>query len=254
MTTPQNLEDIHYKKNYLKEVIARIDFVSPLTGITEQLPSKISSIVMKAFPIAEPQKATARSFQIAPQEVTAIDEEIMQWNFHGRNREKRLTILPNAIFVQYFSYTEFEVLEREYNSVLAKFFEVFPDAQIRRLGLRYINNIDLKRGKPFSWKEYLNEHLLHIFNFYTQHKDLSRIFNILEFNFNDFNLKYQFGMPNPDYPAAIKRRFYVMDFDAYYQGPQDLPEIYPNLRKFHDKIQELFELSITDTFREHLNE
>ncbi len=61
-------------------------------------------------------------------------------------------------------------------------------------------------------------------------------------------------MYNPDYPAPIKKKRFTLDLDAYYQGFHDKDEIQKNLDKYHDKIQELFELSITEKFRNILNE
>jgi hypothetical protein len=43
MTLEKDFTNICYKRNYLKEVIARVDFVSPIEDIKKQLPSSISA-------------------------------------------------------------------------------------------------------------------------------------------------------------------------------------------------------------------
>ena len=98
------------------------------------------------------------------------------------------------------------------------------------------------------------KNLLCSFRFYKGAGIVSRVFHNVEYSFDDFNLRYQFGMHNPDYPAPIKKKSFILDLDAYYQGIQDKDEIQKNLDKYHDKIQEVFELSITDKLRTILNE
>lgn len=49
----------------------------------------------------------------------------------------------------------------------------------------------------------------------------SRIFRgcfTVEYNFGEIYLKCQFGIANPDYPALIKRRQFILDIDAYSAG------------------------------------
>ena len=47
---------ICYKNNYLKGVIARIDFASPIISIIDELDNKIIKKALKLFPIDEPKK------------------------------------------------------------------------------------------------------------------------------------------------------------------------------------------------------
>jgi uncharacterized protein (TIGR04255 family) len=248
-------EQTRYKRNYLSEVVARIDLLNPIEGITTALPKELSKRIKKNFPIAEPRKTTIQELQISLGEgVTSKETETTQWDFHGKNRDKRLTIVPNAIFVRYTSYESFESLKSDFLDIVAVFFERFKDMQGTRSGLRYVNNIVLDEGKPLVWDEYLNDKLLGLFQFHPNPEYLARVFHNMEFNFGDSNLRFQFGMYNPDYPAVIRRKAFVLDFDAYYQGIQDQEEIFANFDKFHENIQGTFEMSITETFRRKLND
>ena len=40
-----------YEKTFLKEVIARIDFVAPISGLEQRLPPKLAKVLSKDFPI-----------------------------------------------------------------------------------------------------------------------------------------------------------------------------------------------------------
>lgn len=45
-----------YKKNFLKGVIVRADFVNYLTEFDQMIPNKINKVALSQFPIAEPQE------------------------------------------------------------------------------------------------------------------------------------------------------------------------------------------------------
>lgn len=244
-----------YKKNYLTNVIARIDFVSPLTDLNSGLPSEISKTALINFPIAEPQKVLRKELQIAPKELKQREKEYMQWTFHGKDREKKLEISPTAILVEYTGYVSYEKMRDQFIEVLQAFFSIYKDVVCSRIGLRYINNIALENeSDPLDWEDLLNEKLLSALAFYPDNQFLARSFHNLELNFGEYNLRYQFGIINPDYPAVIKQKSFILDMDAYYRGNLDHNNIGENLDEYHDRIQEIFEMSITPKMKELLNE
>lgn len=245
--------DTSYKKNFLTAVIARVDFPSPIEGLDKKLPSRISSGIMQIFPSAEPTKGISAQLQVSPEQLKQKVSEHMQWRFYGKERDKSLTILPSAVFLEYTSYDSYETLKSDFLSALGVFFREYPDAVGNRLGLRYINEISFGDGDPFAWSDFLNKHMLCVFRFYKKRSFIARAFHNFELNFGEFNVRYQYGMYNPDYPARIKKKLFVLDLDAYSQSPQDLNRISADLDEFHKRIQELFELSITDAFRSNLN-
>lgn len=247
--------DIHYRKNYLSEVIARVDFASPILEVKEKLPKNITSEALKNFPIQEPRKIIAQELRFSAREFGGKQSESMEWTFHGRKREKKLVINPNAVFVQYFQFDRYETFKDEFLSVISPFLESFSDAQLSRIGLRYINNFEFNEAEPLNWESYINSRLLGNLNFFEVHEkaQLSRMFNVLDVNTGDFNLRIQFGMINPDHPAPIRKKEFTLDFDAFYQGAQEGRELTEKLNQFHTKIQDMFERSITDTLREKMN-
>ena len=95
--------------------------------------------------------------------------------------------------------------------------------------------------------------LLGAFELPDRTEELSRVFEIVEFNYGDSQLRCQFGMPNPDYPAPIRRKLFVLDLDAYRTGLMDPDEVPDLLDDFHARIKEIFEQSITDGLRRLMN-
>lgn len=245
---------ICYSKNYLTEVIARIDLVSPIIQLKDQLPKEISAKALRYFPIDEPSRAITQNVLLRPNDVTSSSEEYTEWNFYGLNRKNRLTIIPNAFLVSVSEYERYEDLREQLLQIEESFFTIFPEAQPKRIGLRYINQLEFPISNILGWVEYVNEDLLGLLRFSdTQDSKPVRIFHNFETKNDDFNLRFQFGVHNPDYPAPIRRNVFILDYDAYFQGLIEPVEIPKMLDRFHSRIQNVFEISITDTLREKMN-
>ena len=122
-----------------------------------------------------------------------------------------------------------------------------------RLGLRYIDEIALDEPKPMAWGKYLIPELLASFSLADKLDTVSRAFHVVEFSYPDeTKMRFQYGMPNPDYPAPIKQKLFVLDYDTYCQfviPTEDIPEL---LDRFHMRAHSAFEQVITDSLRRKL--
>ncbi len=240
-----------YRKHFLTKVIIRVDFVSSSGEINKILSTDFRKKILDVFPIPEPKKLIGKQLEITPTTTKETIIETMNWFFHSEHKEKTLCVAADHIDIAYFKYDSFENLRHDFSHVIESFNELYKDIQITRFGLRYINTIEFPHHElPFEWGEYLSDKLLSIFNIPEEKSIIARAFHNLTLNFGDHLLRFQFGMHNPDYPASIKKKHFTLDFDAFYQGPQDISDITENIDKFHDKIEALFENSITDRLRE----
>lgn len=246
---------IYYKNNYLEKVIVRVDFVSPIASIEAELPQKVSQAILTNFPISEPREVIAQELKIAPnQDISAQRKSVTEWHFHGKDRDKTLVIVPTSIFVVHNRYQTYEKVRNEFLDILKVFYDFYTEAQPSRLGLRYVNSIRFSEGNPFDWNSYIAPQLLALLEFPTDKRCLSRLFHTIELALDECNLRYQFGLHNPDFPARIRQRVFVLDFDAYRQGAIDHAEMPNSLDAYHHRIQELFEMSITPELRRIMNE
>ena len=85
--------EIHYSKNFIAEVVARVDFLNPIEGIEKKLSPKISSKIKQHFKIPEPQPVKRQEVQFSDNEpIFSKESEFTSWNFHGIEREKTFTI------------------------------------------------------------------------------------------------------------------------------------------------------------------
>lgn len=245
---------ILYKRNYLDKVIVRVDFLSPISSIESTLPQQLSQIILARFPISEPKQAIAQELQISQsQEVSTQKKSFTEWYFHGRSHEKTLVVIAGSIFAIYDKYESYENVRDEFIGIVKAFFSSFKEAQASRVGLRYINKVHFPEGDPFDWGKYIAPQMLALLSFPKDKTCLSRMFHNLEFAFDECNVRYQFGLHNPDYPAKIRQKVFLLDLDAYYQGAIDPADMEVELANYHDRIQELFEMSITNELREKMN-
>lgn len=254
MSKENGIFDRNYKKNFLTNVIARVDIASPQDTLKNKLPKELNNIAVMHFPISEPKSAFSQEFKITQSEFSTQKQDFIEWNFFGGKRDKRLTINQQYYFVEYKKYNNFETVKKEFVEFSEEFFNHFSEAQPSRIGLRYINEIDNHAENPLLWDKEINKKLLCLFKLNYSGSSPIRIFHNFEIKYSNFNLRFQFGIYNPDYPAIIHRRHFILDYDAYYQGMFDPSEISEFLVDFHSKIQDLFEDSITDKLREVMNE
>lgn len=246
---------VRYNKNYLTFVIARVDFSSPLK--TDELPASLRKTILEEFPIPEPKTIMEQEVIIIPQEKVELKGNVagIEWNFHGKMREKLLVMSPTFLSITYEkSYGSFEILQSEFLSIVEKLFEVYENIDVVRLGLRYINEISLPEKNPLSWEEYLNPNLLTILDIPEKKEDILREFSELILKVEDMNLTFKYGIHNPDFPAPIRRKIFILDFDAQYASLQEYTDIKYNLAKAHTEIENLFERCIKNRLRVIMNE
>lgn len=238
-----------YKKDFLNKVLVRIDFDTPLPIATNGPAKGIYSTVKERFPITEEKKVIGKEFLIGPGAVKQRSIQSKEWHYYGKNREKHLTILPNTMFIEYNKYEYYEMLRKDFLSVSDALFNAYPKLQVKRLGLRYIDNIDVPDENPTEWDKYLKPELSSIFAIMDKKETISRAFHVLEFNYGEDLLRFQFGMFNPDYPAPIKKKIYTLDYDMYVAKSLDKSDIGNTLDRFHEKINRYFEEVITNELR-----
>jgi uncharacterized protein (TIGR04255 family) len=131
-------EDTSYGRHFLKEVIVRIDFVAPL-GDEKALSTKLFDPLSEGFPISEPVAAVAQELQITGEGLKPQKHEsLKQWNFHGKQREKQLSLRTSFVALTYPRYTAYENLKADFGWLLGITGKYFPEARSRRFGLRYI--------------------------------------------------------------------------------------------------------------------
>jgi uncharacterized protein (TIGR04255 family) len=238
-----------YKNDYLDKVIVRIDFDTTLPFSTEAPPTEIYVPVKERFPIVEEKKLIGKRFIVGNKEALQDDIEELEWHYSGKQREKLLKVTPRHMHVEYNKYEHYEQLREDFISVSNELFDKFPKLKARRLGFRYIDKIELDEDDPTNWDNYIIPALNSNLSIVHDKTTLSRAFHVIEFNYGDSNLRFQYGMLNPDYPATIKKKVYTLDFDMFTENILEKHEIIGKLNDFHTKLNKSFEEVITEELR-----
>lgn len=243
-----------YQKPFLKEVIVKIDFASPLEKLDKSVPSKLVNTIVKNFPIIEPMDVLMQELALEEDAVQSKHTRTKQWNYYSKERDRQLGLGPQSVFVQYKHYSSYEMAKEHFGTVVDALNTAFPGTLAARFGLRYVNQIDLPLDDPTGWGAYVNDKLFRSRDFFNADEPITRLITIVELKYGDMGVRFQFGMPNPDYPAPVRRPLFVLDLDASISEAHALTETMGYMDKAHDRIQAIFERSITQALREKMDE
>lgn len=248
-----NLDKICYTNTPIKKVILRVDFLVKVSELNESLPSEITDVIKNSFPIAEARNVIAKEFQISNVEITQNNKNIQEWSFHTAERNASLIIKEDSFSIDINNYISFNDILKVFTEIKNVFFTNYPNLISKRIGLRYINEIIIneENQNPLDWTKHINSNLISIFKSTNEPSKIIRAFHNLELNYDDIMLKFQYGVHNSDYPAIIKKKVFILDLDAFYNGILKKDEIDKFVERQHKIIQEQFEFSITDNLREY---
>lgn len=241
--------EILYHHPFIKEVIVRADYSAEIPALAKAMPKDLYKVALGHFPIPVPQGYVNTEFLVGGgrSKQKAFGGTI--WLFHGVDRRKTLTLGSDNVNVQYNTYGSFASLKEDFIDVVSCLCGTYKDLQFKRLGLRYANEITLSDDNVFAWGNFLRSQLLGILNVAEDQASICRTLGTLELVRDDHFVRFTYGVPNPDYPARVRRKQFVLDYDAYRQGALDLADVIQSLDSLHETIQAMFEGDITSELR-----
>jgi len=241
-------EMVTYEKNYLINVIFKLNYTS-LSDYNNKL-KEFQKLIKEKFPILEEAKGVMIEHQFGDkQEVKSKKEDLVKWIFFNRKKTRMLSIESDSLtleFKEYKNFSEFEVIVK---LILESLFGVFSSISSTRLGLRYINQIELNEGEPFKWEGYINNSLLCSLDFIREKEEVSRYITSYVLNREDYQLRIQCGIANSLYPSRIIKKEFILDFDCFTQESLEKEDILRKTKEFNEAIRKLFEESIGEKLR-----
>jgi uncharacterized protein (TIGR04255 family) len=209
-----------YKNNYLTNVIAQIQFVSPLVTALNEPDPKFAALIQKTFPVASDRKMPSPSIEIMPEGQTKITPQYTRILKYSAPKQKKLVqFTDDSLTLEYNLYHSMNSLKRDVFPILDALFDCYKDVQVNRLGLRYIDKIEFKhKENSIEWEKYLKPELLASLKLVDKSTSLVRDFHILETVKDNIRLRFQYGIHNPDHPAPVRRQVFILDNDVYITG------------------------------------
>jgi len=248
-----------YKRNYLTSVIVRLDFTIPPSDIDRELPDELAKKIARDFPTpATPVDCVQRLIAMNPTGNLQVPttERWKRWDFYTARRDRFLRIERDFYCIQYKKYQSFQTLKTDFRGVLNLMAEAFPDVTYRRLGLRYVDTFSFPHEEnPLDWRRWIAAKLLAPLAVPSakDRQAICRAMQNLELNCDGVRLRFQYGIPNPDYPSPVRQKQFVFDTDVFCEGLLEPSDMEPKLNKFHEIADQYFEDHITAEMRRHLN-
>ncbi len=253
-----------YQINYLTDVIMRVDYVSPQESIKKTLDSEVKNTCVKHFPVPEDRNVETQQVLVSNEpglQNTVINkEQFFEWHFFGKDREKELCISNTCMFINIKRYNSFEDLKTQFFEILGMLLQRYSLIRINRIGLRYVNQIDLpSEKKPRKswhsyWGKYINDSLVKSLTFPDLDAAIARNMTSVDMNYSDYMLRFQYGIFNADFPAPNKKNSFIIDTDVYTSGLIENDEIIAYADTFHEKAKEWFEKAIKHGLRDKMGE
>jgi len=103
-----------------------------------------------------------------------------------------------------------------------------------------------------DWNDYINPSLLSFIGSFPDNLgNISRAMSQLCFNKDSFNIHFNYGIFNPEFPGKVSRKEFILDYDCFtrectQEGVETL------LKNSSTEIQKMFEQSVTPGLRDLL--
>lgn len=242
-----------YKKNYLTDVIFKINFpiVTDLTrDVSPEFKEKISSL----FPIFETVKLSNIKFEATPKDVTTERQDGTMWRFKDANDKTIIELNSDSLAIVTRNYKDYSNFEKLILKTMNIFLGVYKNIVINRFGLRYINQINLDEKNLYDWTKYMVSNLITNIDFIQEKTSLRRAMTFLEIAVDDeIKLRIQYGIFNSTYPGKLLNKEFVLDYDCFTDVQFNKEQLKDKIKTFNGIITEYFEKSIKDEFRKVLN-
>ncbi len=251
----------HYNSNFITQVVIRADFVSGSVPMVNQ-PEEAMGELLADYPQRNRMNRTKTEVNVkkTPQGPVKNTSTInyVENNFWTADKTRRIALSSEYVFLEERRYDGYDALRDTFADIMDAMAAQYPGLTIRRLGMRYINEIKLPQadagtglGADF-WQSYVNPWLLGGLRFAANDGALARHMCTTELNYGTDRATIRYGIFNGEYPKPNRRREFVLDVDTYCQSAVPVADIPAKLDDYHTAACSVFEAAITDPLRERM--
>ncbi len=252
-----------YEQNYITQVVLRADF-TPGTVPILQAPGEDLLTLLEDFPARNSMNRTKTEVKLqkTPQGPVknTITRNFLEHNFISGDKTRRIALCTDYLFLEDRRYEGYAPDRELFGELLDTLAQQHPAMKLRRLGMRYINEIKLPEaeagpglGADF-WEHYINPLLLGGLRFAANDGALARHMCSTELNYGIDRATIRYGIFNNEYPKPNRHRNFILDIDTYCQTELS-PEAAPaKLDDFHAAAVSVFEAAITNTLRARMGQ
>lgn len=250
-----------YAKNFITQVVLRADFMQDTVPMAQ--PDEALLALLDSYPVRNRLNRTKSEVRIRKTPQGPVKDthttNFLENNFWTEDRSRRVAVCSEYLFLEERRYDSYAGLRELFLDVLDAVAAPYPGLKIRRLGMRYINEIKLPEedagpglGADF-WQQYVNPLLVGGLRFAGNDGTLARHMCSTELNYGVDRATLRYGIFNADYPKPNQRREFVLDVDAYCMTPMTAQSAPAKLDAFHAAACSVFETAITDALRARMS-
>lgn len=237
-----------YEKNFITNAIFRVDFPE-INLNTPDPPEELRKTIQEKFQIFH--KITKGHLDLNVEDKNQVSTQLTEkvlWEFKNKKGQdifNKAVIASDYVSLEYNIYNSFKEFYKDIQYVFNAFFDFYNIDTIKRIGLRYINQIELDSGNALDWDNLIDRNLFSVTNnFVDPSENILRSMQVLEVEEDDYLLRFQFGLYNSEYPNPIARKEFVLDYDCFIQSEMEKHEIFKHSERCNDIIYKWFERSI----------
>ena len=247
----------HYNKNYITRAVLKADFAANTVPMIQ--PEEGILAALEGLPVRDRQNKQKSEIRIrkTPQGPTRDTHttNFAEYNFYSEDRSRRLALASEYLQAEVRRYDGWEPLRDSFLDTLDAMAGQYPGMVIRRLGVRFINEIRLAEtdeGEGSSadfWQRYINPLLLGGLRFAANDGALARHMCTTELNYGSDRATIKYGIFNGEYPRPNRRREFILDIDAFSEARTEPSAVSAKTEDCHKAIVSVFEAAITDALR-----
>lgn len=246
-----------YKNHFITQVIFRADFVTGSVPMVQ--PEEALLATVEAFPVRNRLNRSKSEVRVQNTPQGPVKDthttNFIENNFWTQDKTRRVALCSEYVFLEERRYEGYQPLRDIFLDVLETAAAQYPTMKLRRLGMRYINEIklpDLEAGTGLGadfWERYINPLLLGGLRFAANDGALARHMCSTELNYGTDRATIRYGIFNGEYPRPNRRREFILDVDTYCQTDIAPAAAGGKLDEFHTAACSVFEAAITDALR-----
>lgn len=245
-----------YKRNYLKQVIFRVDFDPIQLDDFDELEYKLND----SFDISKKLKAIEGNFELkvdSGEILNRTPESHEIWQFTNSSTNNRLEIGPRHCLLEYFKYKNSSTLKNDIENLCETLLSRYKVTNIVRVGLRYLNEIELTKVKKIGdWEKYIEPELIKYIGFLkNKNKIATRMLNQIETKSDNFNVVLKYGIWNNKYPSPITNSSFIIDIDSFSRLPLEYEhgKLVDFVTDLNTEAENIFEMLITSHLRKEMD-
>lgn len=250
----------HYEKNFITQVVLRADFAPGSVPMVQPEESLLAAL--DGFPVRNRLNRTKSDIHIrkTPQGPVRDTQtrNFVEHNFWTEDKASRIALCGEYLFLEEKRYETYAALREQFLDVLEPAAAQYPGMKIKRLGLRFINEIKLPEadagpglGADF-WQKYINPFLLGGLRFAANDGALARHMCTTELNYGADRATIKYGIFNGEYPRPNRRREFILDIDTFSTAELAPAAVGAKLDEYRRAACSVFEAAVTDALRERM--